>query len=177
MQPDPIGLAGGWNRFNYVGGNALSHVDSTGLQTDGWNRRIQPYSVPHPTADAQRDLARRLTRGGNNFFDACKGIADRMFSEGEDNSDEAVQELTDGLTPETDIRGRPVREHYINGAGDAQTDLDAMPGTTGPNGQRVLPDGSVAEVHISTTTGAATLHINRPIGSQDIKIRYPTSNP
>ena len=30
-QADPIDLAGGWNRFSYVGQNPLSHIDPTGL--------------------------------------------------------------------------------------------------------------------------------------------------
>lgn len=34
-QPDPIGQAGGWNRFGYVEGNPLGAIDPEGLQTRG----------------------------------------------------------------------------------------------------------------------------------------------
>jgi RHS repeat-associated protein len=32
IQADPIGLAGGWNRFGYVGGDPLGYADDEGLQ-------------------------------------------------------------------------------------------------------------------------------------------------
>lgn len=88
-------------------------------------------------------------------------------------TDAAVNGLTGGLQNETDEKGRPVSGHYVKPGGDAQKDLDSLPGDVGKNGQKTLPDGSVAGVHTSTTTGADTLHIHRPSGSRDIKIRYP----
>lgn len=40
-QGDPIGLDGGWNRFGYVEGNPLHHVDPRGLDNPG----MGPYAV------------------------------------------------------------------------------------------------------------------------------------
>ncbi len=55
--------------------------------------------------------------------------------------------------------------------------MDTLPGNADEqNGQKTLPDGSVAGKHTSTTTGQDTVHINRPKGKQDIKIRYPKCN-
>ena len=88
-------------------------------------------------------------------------------------SDEAVDRLTGGLQQATDTKGRPAKGFYVSPGGNAQSDLDSLPGEVGANGQKILPDGSVAGVHDSTTTGVPSLHINRPSGKQDIKIRYP----
>lgn len=94
-------------------------------------------------------------------------------AEDKTTTDTAVDQLTDGVPSETDKRGRPVKGHHVNGTGDAQKDLESLPGEMGSNGQKTLHDGSTAGVHTSTTTGAQALHIHRPPGSQDIKIRYP----
>ena len=88
-------------------------------------------------------------------------------------TDTAVDGLTGGLNNETDSKGRPTKGQYVKPGGHAQQDLDSLPGTTGATGQKTLPDGSVAGLHTSTTTGLDTLHIHRPSGSRDVKIRYP----
>ena len=45
-QGDPIGLAGGWNRFGYVGGNPLNAIDPLGLYgSSPWLRTLVPGQV------------------------------------------------------------------------------------------------------------------------------------
>lgn len=54
-QPDPIGLDGGWNRFGYAGGNAISSSDFFGL----WATNAHDYFIdrmfPH-LPSAARDI-------------------------------------------------------------------------------------------------------------------------
>ncbi len=74
-QADPIGLDGGWNRFGYVGGNALGWSDPEGLEKGpaspstggGGNARgpdirtgdncpTPPYDLPAPNPVSRRDF-------------------------------------------------------------------------------------------------------------------------
>jgi RHS repeat-associated protein len=62
-QNDKIGLAGGPNRRIYADGNPLMFTDSLGLQSEVWDQPGGPLiGIPNPTADAQRELARRATK-------------------------------------------------------------------------------------------------------------------
>lgn len=127
----------------------------------------------HCGCDTNRRAALALDRFISDFFNAPSQLIDSVFRA--DEADAAVKGLTDGLANETDQKGRPMKGHYVKPGGSAQADLDALPGTTGSNGQKTLPDGSTAGTHTSSTTGHDTLHINRPEGKRDIKIRYPES--
>jgi hypothetical protein len=111
--------------------------------------------------------------------DAVRGLLDALHNESADrdvcpdsDSDDEIDDLLDGLEQETDSRGRPKTGQYSNPNGDAQSDFDSLTGTASDNGQKVLADGSRVGVHTSATTGRETLHINRPRGKQNIKIRY-----
>ncbi len=104
--------------------------------------------------------------------EAVDGEADDSDEPGKSVND-AIGGITDGLENETDGRGRPVKGHFVNPDGSAEGALDSLPVTIGENGEKTLSDGSVAGIHISSTTGHKTLHINRPPGYQDVKIRFP----
>lgn len=106
-----------------------------------------------------------------------------VFNEGgsDDISDSAVDNLTDGLEHEKDEKGRDREGIFVDPDGDPQRALDSLPGE--PDGKRgkVLPDGSRAGLHKSTgesggragpNTGSSTLHINRPAGKGNRKIRF-----
>jgi RHS repeat-associated protein len=58
-QNDPIGLAGGWNRYVYAGANPLISIDPEGLlnsQVQGWLDRTRPDLSNCVTAECKAGL-------------------------------------------------------------------------------------------------------------------------
>lgn len=70
VEPDPIGLDGGINLYGYVGQTPISRVDRFGLQNDVFVDRPRGLfpGFPDISAEAQRNLAKQLTRIVNNLF-------------------------------------------------------------------------------------------------------------
>jgi RHS repeat-associated protein len=106
-QSDPIGLAGGWNRFGYVDANPLNYADPSGLLKVcafpggcvdfnpppymgpdnpyplGSSGYVTPPNLPSWT-ESPRPSPLDATIPGL-IVDLCRGISDRIFSGGKGN--------------------------------------------------------------------------------------------
>ena len=64
IQPDPIGLAGGWSRYSYVGGNPFIRIDPLGLD---WQEKVEAVkSVGIPGAMSANDAATQALKDAQN---------------------------------------------------------------------------------------------------------------
>ena len=95
-QADPIGLAGGWNRFGYVGGNAVSGVDPMGLacSSSGGATNCQYPGGPSFTVPSTPEFPAYL--GPNNWFYHNYDVSEPL---GTADRECVLKELQRGATP------------------------------------------------------------------------------
>ncbi|WP_265257063.1 RHS repeat-associated core domain-containing protein [Verminephrobacter aporrectodeae] len=174
-----------FNRYAYANNNPYKYIDLDGRSPSV----IVPVVVAgvaitgivattHMTPEQRAQMARAGTQFMQRTKDVLELASGWVFNEKADTpkgeTDTIVDGVTSGLDKETDSKGDNSKGNYTkpNSVATAEQDFGSLPGTVGSNGQKILPDGSVAGIHTSTSTGLKTLHINRPRGSQNIKIRY-----
>ena len=172
-----------FNRYTYAANNPYKYVDPDGRN---FAIAVQGFTIGTLTCGPVCGgiLGAALGIGG---YIAGQAAVDAIFNESSDttdtvDTDREIENLTEGLEPEVDAKGRPRKGQYVDPNGNSQEAMDDLTGDDDGNGGKDLPDGSKAGTHQSSgksggkagnNTGSKTLHINRPSGKQDVKIRYP----
>lgn len=119
LTPDPIGLAGGVNNYQYGLGSPLMQVDPLGLTSDdvllGGGSARPPIGVVNLSAQAQRQLAQQLTRA---LRDLNRKKSYQTYTRYNPKTGQCYSGRTSGYDdPETNVRNRSYGQALLNEEG------------------------------------------------------------
>jgi RHS repeat-associated protein len=194
MAIDPTGFnhknIQSFNRYAYANNNPYLFTDPNGKSA-----ALAPYLlligglILFTIATSSRISSDTASNAGfgDSFRAELGRLSSLVFNEEADSADQTDKEidgLTDGLENEKDTRGRDREGNFIDPEGNAEDKLAGLTGESDGKGGKILPDGSRAGIHDSTgrsggkigeSAGSKTLHVNRPPGKKNIKIRFPNN--